>query len=45
MMDKVKHFTKRIDHQGNFIARIEYSPIFTKTDQGGSKKTREPKAV
>lgn len=40
---KVEHFAKEIDHQGNFTARIEYNPVFTKTTQGGSKKLADSK--
>lgn len=38
-----QYFKKELDNFGNFTNRIEYNPIFKKTNQGGDKSCCESK--
>lgn len=38
-----KFFSEEINNDGTPTGRLQYNPIFTKTTQGGSQKTCEPK--
>lgn len=41
----IQHFKEETNNDGTLTGRIEYNPIFNKTNQGGSKKTAGSKWI
>lgn len=39
----IQYFKEERDSEGNLTNRLEYNPVFTKTSQGGNKKTADSK--